>query len=190
MRKEEEIKQIMDLYNKHKEEERKQKKETARMLGKVTAVGVVGGAAVLGILYGAEKLEDKIPVTENNAYVQYDSDKFRLDELYVLTSNEEKHICYLDQRGHIEAGVGFAFDGQFGLGFVPRSDPSVYVDIKTNQQISIEGYEKTFGYKVEPLVDYVNLEDFDQASKILTMSEEQYEIITEVEKTKVKVKTR
>ena len=119
----------------------------------------------------------------NTATIIYDDKEFLLKDLYKLTSNDETHLCIKKHKSHPDFTYGITPKGEFGYMYVIDADPSVYIDIKTNEEIAIEGYEGVFGYDAEKLINYFPYEEYGSVNKVYIQQESVDEIIDPKTKT-------
>ena len=157
-----------------------EKKEFIRSIAIYTSAcaAIIGGFALYEKLVGFNT-----PNTYNKtATVIYDDKEYLLKELYKVSSDEETHLCILEKKSHSNLSYGITPEGKFGYIYTTDKDPNVYVDIKTNKEIAIEGYESIFGYNVEKLINYFPYEEYGSKEKVRIPQEKIDEVIKEKNK--------
>lgn len=109
---------------------------------------------------------------ESTASVEYNGDKYKLFDLYKLTSLDgEEHICRLDISRHINYGRKI-------IGIGPRfiEDPGVYIDIDSGEDITIEGEEQESGYEVEKIADLFPFEEYG-SKEVVVIPQDEFESV-------------
>ncbi len=149
-------------------------KNLVKMILTGSLCGVIGTSL---LTYGCSTEYNSPEAYNNNATVIYDDKEYLLKDLYKLTSDDETHLCRLEKRSHTEIGYGITSEGKLGYMYTTKKDPGVYIDMKTNQEIAIEGYEGVFGYTVEKLIDYFPYEEYGSKDKVCIQQEKIDEII-------------
>lgn len=95
--------------------------------------------------------------------VEYNGSQYNLNSLYKLTFEDACYICKKVEKSHTETKIVPAMTPngyRMGLSSYTVDDPDVYVDIKTNKEVCVEGYESIFRVKVEKLSDYFTFEEY------------------------------
>ena len=158
----------------------KEKKEFVRnmVISASTCAVLMGGV----ILYEGLVGYNTPNAYNNTATVVYDDKEYLLKELYKLSSDDETHLCVLEKKSHLDYNYGITPEGKFGYVYSTTEDPSVYVDIKTNKEIAVEGYEGIFGYNVEKLANYFPYEKYGSKEKVRIPQEKVNEVIEEKNK--------
>lgn len=111
------------------------------------------------------------------ACVEYNGEEYSLFNLYRLTSVDgEEHICKLETSMHIEHGLKWKVSG-LGIGPKLVKDPNVYIDLDSNEELAIEGYEDTSGYQVEKLFDYFPFEKYGSRERVVISQDEFIDVL-------------
>ena len=150
-------------------------------------LAIIGGvitSIIGGSIAYAKFIGFNTPESYNNtATVIYDDNEYLLKDLYKLTSDDETHLCIKEHKSHYDMTYGITPKGEIGYMYVIEEDPSIYIDIKTNEEIAIEGYESAFGYNAEKLINYFPYEEYGSVNKVYIQQESVDEIINPKTKT-------
>ena len=149
----------------------------------LVSLGICGGLVGGTLAYVYNVGFNSPTMYSDTAKVVYDAKEYFLKDLYKLTSEEETHVCRKESRSSTKLQYCITPEGKFGYMYTLSSDPSIYIDIETDQEIAIEGYESLFGYSVEKLIDYFPYEEYG-SEYIVYIYKDQVD-----EKIKPKVKT-
>ena len=164
----------------------------------VTASGcclAIAGCATTFAFHGHNKYKEseaknKIPNARNSKVI-YDGKSYSVSYTYLLVLDEETHLC--DRVFRRNSWYTIEKETRQGDTVIKTSkkihEPCVFVDIKTGDEIAIDGYEDWAGYKKICLADHVNYDNFDEETKSSEISEEQYkELVKNDGKAKTLVK--
>jgi len=119
--------------------------------------------------------------------IEFDGEEYWKSNLYLLSKDDETHLCNLEKRTKQFYTIERKITSE---NFVAKPanveviyDPWVYVDVKTNKELSIRNYEKYFDYEVVPFEGQISFDDAEGEMvyedrihyKKFEMSKEQYE---------------
>ena len=143
-------------------------------------IAIAGCAAVFAFhehdKYKEAEAKNKIPNARNSKVI-YDGESHKVNFTYLLVSDEETHLC--DREFRRNSWYTIEKETRQGDTVIRTSkkvhEPCVFVDIKTGDEIAIDGYEDWAGYKKVCLADCVDYDTFDEETKSSEISEEQYE---------------
>jgi hypothetical protein len=127
---------------------------------------VAGGIAVVlagfGLCFAIEYKDLKDPKLqyERHAKIEYYGEEYNISDLYLLSSENEKHVCRIEKRSHMSGGYGLTFNGDLKWTYRNVDDPDIYIDIQSNKIVAVEGLEDQFGYSVEKLAPYFPYEEY------------------------------
>lgn len=150
------------------------KKKIKNIMAGTAVVLALSSPIVVGS-YTAVKVGFNTPLDyERTAKVEYNGENYYLFQLYKFISPDgEEHFCSLESSSsHLEFGARLKSDG-LGFGLNVASNPKVYVDIDTGEEIAVEGYESIGGYKIEKVADLFPFEEYG-SREIVVIPQDQF----------------
>ena len=135
------------------------KKDIATWLTVAVIFGTMGG-----FVYADSRAET--PNIYMGEKIEVDGEEYWQDNLFLLTNEDETHLCNLERREkqfYTVEKLRISGDYKINRPFSKKIiyDPWVYVDVKTRDELSIRGHEELFGYDVVPITEQLSFDDTD-----------------------------
>ena len=117
-------------------------------------------------------------VKYNNTQINYNGMFYDLGDLYLISSENEKELCYLieiDSQTKTSVTVGIKVESGEPLLGISQSTLKTYgyISVKTDKLVVIRGLEAQFGYNVEKIKDFIPYEIAEENN--FKFSEEEFE---------------